>query len=128
MRKMTLTVPASPEWMLVLRLVTSGVGTIFDLPIDVVEDFKVAIEESGELLMHQPFCIQSLTMQCELSKQGLRVGLTAQKCDKVQEEEQMDADIAGMIIETLVKEVKIDKQEDGVHGVDLIFPVEYNEC
>ena len=128
MNKMTLTIPAKPEWALVLRMTASGVGAVFDLPLDVMADLKTALDESCELLMHQPYCIKSLTLMCAADKDGLRVTLSAQRCDEKQEEEPADADVAGLIIGTLVKEVRLSRDEGGVCGVDMLLPARTHGC
>ena len=38
MKPMILTVPAKPEWALVLRMAVAGVGGIYDLPVDLLEE------------------------------------------------------------------------------------------
>lgn len=128
MNKMTLTIPARPEWGMVLRMVASGVSAVFDLPLDVMDDLRTALDESCELLMHQPVCISSLSLTCEADAAGLHVVLSAQRCDKVQEENHADADIAGLIIGTLVKQVKLLKDDSGVNAVEMLLPAKAHGC
>lgn len=123
MSQMTLTIPARPEWAIVLDMAASGVGAVFDLPLDVTDDLKTALDESCDLLMHQPFCVESLTLTCSADKSGLHVSLYAQRCTKRQPEPPADADIAGLIIGTLVREVKLDADTDGVRKVEMLLPV-----
>ena len=60
---MILTVPAKPEWALVLRMAVAGVGGIYDLPVDLLEDLRTAIDESCELLLHQDYAAETLTLR-----------------------------------------------------------------
>ena len=122
MTPMTLTVPAREEWILVLRMAFSGVSALFDVPVDVMEDLNTAIEESCELLLHQDYSAETLTMQCEPRPDGLRVCLTAQERTRRPEEEKADPEIARLIIQTLVREVALDRDEAGVHCVRMILP------
>lgn len=122
MKPMILTVPARAEWALVLRMATAGVSALYDLPVDVIEDLRTAIDESCDLLLHQDFVAETLTLKCEEKPDGLHVSLTAQERVSHKEEEPADADIARMIIQTLVREVELDQDEGGVHCVHMTLP------
>ena len=119
---MTLTVPANKEWALVLRMAASGVSALYDLPLDLMDDLNTAIEESCDLLLHQDYTAESLTLSCEQKPDGLHVTLTARERTRCEEEEKADADIARMIIQTLVRDVKLDQDEGGVHCVRMTLP------
>ena len=123
MTPMTLTVPAKEEWVLVLRMTLSGVCALFDVPVDVMEDLSTAVEESCDLLLHQDYAAETLTLQCEHRPDGLHVILTAQERTRRQEEEKADPEIARLIIQTLVREVALDEDETGVHCVRMALPV-----
>lgn len=122
MKCMTLTIPARKECILVMRMTAAGVCALYDLPVDVMEDLRTAIDESCELLMHQDYVAETLTLHCEARKDGLHISVTAQKCASQQCEEAADADIAKLIIGTLVKEVAMEQDESGVHSVKMTLP------
>lgn len=122
MNPMVLSVPARPEWTMVLRMAVSGVCALYDLPLDVMDDLKTAIDESCELLLHQDYAAETLTLRCQMLQDGLHVCLSAQErsaqacCDAA------DPDISRLIIGTLVKEVALEKDESGVHCVRMTLP------
>ena len=122
MTPMTLTVPANKEWALVLRMAASGVSALYDLPLDLMDDLNTAIEESCDLLLPQDYSAESLTLTCEQKPDGLHVTLTARERTRCEEEEKADADIARMIIQTLVRQVTLDQDEGGVHCVHMTLP------
>ena len=122
MTPMTLTVPARKEWILVLRMALSGVSALFDVPVDVMEDLNTAIEESCELLLHQDYAAETLTLYCAPRPDGLHVTVTAQERTRRPEEEKADPEIARLIIQTLVRDVSLDQDETGVHCVRMILP------
>ena len=122
MTPMTLTVPAKKEWALVLRMAASGVSALYDLPLDLLDDLNTAIEESCDLLLHQDYTAETLTLSCEQKPDGLHVTLTARERTRCEEEEKADADIAQMIIQTLVRDVTLDQDEGGVHCVRMTLP------
>ena len=80
------------------------------------------MEESCDLLLHQDFIAETLTLSCEQKPDGLHVSLTAQERTRCEEEEKADADIAQLIIQTLVREVTLDQDEGGVHCVHMTLP------
>ena len=122
MTPMTLTVPAREEWILVLRMALSGVSALFDVPVDVMEDLNTAIEESCDLLLHQDYTAETLTLTCEPKPDGLHVTLTARERTRCPEDEKADPEIARLIIQTLVQEVALDRDDAGVHCVRMILP------
>ena len=122
MTPMAVTVPARKEWILVLRMALSGVSALFDVPVDVMEDLNTAIEESCDLLLHQDYTAESLTLRCEPWPDGLHVTLTALERTRCPEEEKADPEIARLIIQTLVREVDLDQDDAGVHCVRMILP------
>ncbi len=122
MTLMTLSIPAKPEWILVLRMAVSGVAALFDLPIDVADDLKTAMDESGELLLHQDYCVEALKLTCEKDEGGLSMCLSATPCGETHAQDKPDAEIARMIIETLVREVDFDRKGDNVLGVRMRLP------
>ena len=122
MKPMVMTVPAKKEWVLVLRMAAAGVSALYDLPVDVLEDLRTAIEESCELLLHQDYTAESITLKCEAKQDGLHFCLSAMERVCCQTEDPADADIARLIIEPLVKEVELHQDESGVHCVHLTLP------
>ncbi len=122
MTPMTVAVPARKEWALVLRMALSGVSALFDVPVDVMEDLNTAIEESCELLLHQDYTAETLTLKCEAKADGLHVSLSAQERTRCPEEEKADPEIARLIIQTLVRQVDLERDEAGVHCVRMTLP------
>ncbi len=122
MTPMMLTVPAGKEWTLVLRMALSGVSALFDVPVDVMEDLNTAVEESCDLLLHQDYTAETLALRCESKPGGLHVCLTAQGRVRCPEKEKADPEIARLIIQTLVRDVFLDRDDAGVHCVRMTLP------
>ena len=122
MKTMNMTIPAEEKWTLALRMAVSGVGAIYDLPVDVLADLRTAVDESCELLLHQTYCVQTLTLSVEEKADGVYLSIAAKCCDKVQEEPRADAEIAKLIIETLVRQVDLRTEDDSVQEVRMILP------
>lgn len=122
MKPMTLTVPARPEWTLVLRMAVSGVSALYDVPVDVMDDLNTAVEESCDLLLHQDYAADTLTLTCDARPDGLHVRLSAQIKDGRQEGEPADADVARLIIQTLVRDVELEEADGRVRSVRMTLP------
>ena len=123
MKTMNMTIPAKKEWTLALRMAVSGVGAIYNLPVDVLSDLRTAVDESCELLLHQEFCVESLTLSVEEKEDGVYLSISARRCNvRSQDEKRADAEIAKMIIETLVRQVDLKTEDDSVQEVRMILP------
>ena len=122
MKILEMTVPAREDFSLLLRMAMAGVGALYDLPVDIMEDLRSAVDESCDLLLHQDFVVQCLTMVCECKKDGIHVSLQALKGPWQVAECPADADMARLIIGTLVRQVELEQDENGVHTVRMILP------
>lgn len=117
-----MTVPAREDWVLVLRMAAAGVGALYDLPLDVMDDLGIAIEESCDLLLHQPFTAKALELSCESEPGSLRMILCAQDRSPCPGKEQADGEISRLLIEPLVKQAALLEDEGSVYGIRLTLP------
>ncbi len=122
MTPMTLTVPAQAEWTLVMRMAVSGVSAMCDIPLDVMDDLNTAVEESCDLLLHQDYSARALTLTCLKEKGSLALTLEAMDREEKKEAERADADIALLILKTLVSDVRFSQDAGGVYAVRLSLP------
>ena len=91
-------------------------------PVGMKKSYPTYFEESCELLLHQDYTAESITLKCEARKDGLHLCLSAMERVCCQSEDPADADIARLILEPLVKEVELQQDESGVHCVHLTLP------
>lgn len=122
MKILDMKVPAREEYTLLLRMAMAGVAALYDVPVDVMDDLRSAVDESCDLLLHQDFSVQCLTLTCEEQRDSLHVSISASKGCVQQTENPADADMAKLIIGTLVRQVEMDQDENGVHTVRMILP------
>ncbi len=120
---LTLTVPADPNWMLVVRMALGGAGALMGLNIDLVDDLRTAADETCDFLLHQPRKVRCIKIACSLKNEAV---CTVFNCDFAQECqtcEEMDLDVTRGILETLIPEVEL--EEDGVciRSVSLTLPL-----
>jgi hypothetical protein len=69
----SLIVPASPDYIPVVRVVVTGAAAVLDVPYDTVEDLRLAITESCNRLLSLGVEADELRLTLARSPDGLRV-------------------------------------------------------
>ncbi len=120
---LTLTVPADPNWMLVVRMALSGAGALMGLNIDLVDDLRTAADETCDFLLHQPRKVKCINIVCSLRDEAVCTVIACDFMKECQTCEEMDLDVTRGILETLVPNVEL--EEDGVciRSVTLTLPL-----
>ena len=122
MNRMILSVPASPEWGLVVRTSLGAVGVMANLSLDVIDDLRSAVEEAFELVTHQERLVENVTLTCKMEDDTIHIALEAQRAADAQKCEMKDPEVAQLIIGTLVTEVKLEGDQCGVYTVRMSLP------
>ncbi len=122
MNRMFLTVPASPEWGLVVRTSLGAVGVMANLSLDVIDDLRSAVEEAFELVTHQERLVEKVTLSCKMEEGQIFITLEAQRAPDAQACDMMDPEVAQLIIGTLVTEVKLEGDQCGIYTVRMSLP------
>ena len=122
-RTVCLTIPADMAYAPVATLALSGLGMMAGLDVDLLGDLRTVATEALDCLMNQagrPECIQI----CAGMDNGmLRVQFCAQNRCRVQEADELDIDITRGVLETLMPQVALEADEDGVHHILCAMPV-----
>lgn len=66
-------VPATPEFVQVLRNVAAGVAARLDMPIDQIEDVRLAVAEAASLLLQET---QATTLRMTIGRDGDALDVT----------------------------------------------------
>lgn len=122
MNRMILSVPASPEWGLVVRTSLGAVGVMANLSLDVIDDLRSAVEEAFELVTHQERLVEKVTLSCKMEDGQIHITLEAQRAADAQACDMMDPEVAQLIIGTLVTEVKLEGDQCGIYTVRMSLP------
>jgi serine/threonine-protein kinase RsbW len=69
----TVTVPAAPEFVRVIRSVAASVGAAMDLTYDRIEDLRLAVDEACAQLLELPGDDAVLTVRVTPTETGVRV-------------------------------------------------------
>lgn len=120
---MILSVPASPEWGLVVRTSLGAVGVMANLSLDVIDDLRTAVEEAFELVTHQERQVEKVILSCKMEEGMIHITLEAQRAPNAQACDMMDPEVAQLIIGTLVTEVKLEGDQCGIYTVRMSLPI-----
>jgi len=122
-REVRLTIPADMAYAPVATLALSGLGMIAGLDVDLLGDLRTVVTEALDCLLNQagrPQCVQI----CAGMENGmLRVQFCAQNRCRMQQADELDMDITRGVLETLMPQVALEADEDGVHGILCAMPV-----
>ena len=122
-QKVRLTIPADKTYAPVAALALSGLGMIAGLDVDLLGDLRTVVSEALDCLLNQagrPECVEI----CAGMENGmLQVKFCAQNRCRVQDADELDLDITRCVLETLMPQVSLEADEDGVHGILCGMPV-----
>ncbi|NLC32019.1 MAG: hypothetical protein GX781_01820 [Clostridiales bacterium] len=122
MNKMTLSIPAKPEWQLVLRSALNGVGVLAKMSVDMIDDLRSAADEAFNLLTHQSHLIQHIELVCEIEEEVLSVHLSVERAFSTQHCVPVDAEVAHLIIGSFVTNVRLEGDSCGIYSVHMKLP------
>lgn len=123
MNRSSITVPARPEWALVLRAALGGIGAVANLSLDSIDDLRTACDEAFDLLTHQPREAVSITLSCRILEDTLSIRIRAERAQVYQECSDIDPEVAQLIIGTLVTDVHMEGDRCGIYSVHMTLPI-----
>lgn len=110
MDTITITLPLKTDYFLPIRLTVGGVCSLAEFDVDDAEDYKVCVTESLLLLMRSGF--ENATVSLTLTGDGL--SFCAVGKDRTGNKDTgSDAEISVALLCALVKNVEIEKDEQG---------------
>ena len=122
-REVRLNIPGDAAYTPVATLALSGLGMIAGLDVDLLGDLRTVTAEALDCLLNQAGRPQSVEI-CACVEEGmLRVRFCAQCRQRVQEQDELGIDITRGVLETLMPQVALEADEDGVHDILCAMPV-----
>ncbi len=118
-----LTIPAERAYTPVMTLALSGLGMMAGLDVDLLGDLRTAAGECLDCLMHQAGKPETIGMEAWLAEGRLCMHFSAEGRTGVQETDLLGLDITKGVLETLMPEVRLLSDENGVHGIQCSMPV-----
>lgn len=122
-REVRLTIPADPAYAPVATLALSGLGMIAGLDVDLLGDLRTVTAEALDCLLHQAGRPQCIEICAGVANGMLRVQFCAQDRQRVQAQDELDLDITRGVLETLMPQVSLEADGDGVHDILCAMPV-----
>jgi serine/threonine-protein kinase RsbW len=103
-------VPATPEFMQVLRNVAAGVAARLDMPIDQIEDIRLAVAEAGSLLLQET---QATSLRMTIGRDGDTLDVTLMSDGPVDPwpTDRVLASWPWLVVKGLTDEVRADRTE-----------------
>ena len=120
---LTLTVPADPNWMLVVRMALGGAGALMGLTIDLVDDLRTAADETCDFLLHQPRKVKCIRIACSLIDEAVCTVFACDFARECKDCEEMDLDVTRGILETLIPKVELEEDGTCIRSVSLTLPL-----
>ncbi|MBR6569607.1 MAG: hypothetical protein IKK75_04055 [Clostridia bacterium] len=122
-RKVSLTVPADMTYAPVVTLALSGLGMIANLDVDLLCDLRTVATEALDCLLNQAGRPQCIEVCAGVEDGKLLIAFHALNRQRVQEKDELDIDITRGVLETLMQQVALETDADGVHGIRCAMPV-----
>lgn len=122
--RIVLSVPARPEYLLVVRLTAAGLANRMEFDVETIEDIKSAVAESCILLMNQDVDIERIDLNFSLGQGELLLRAVANGITCVsRKSEDNDNELSHFLIEALVDKVEIIDDDIATREVLLVKKV-----
>ena len=118
-----LTIPADAAYVPVATLALSGLGMVAGLDVDLLGDLRTVTAEALDCLFNQAGRPQCIEICAGVHEGMLCVRFCAQNRCRVQEADELDVEITRGVLETLMPQVALEADEDGVHNILCAMPV-----
>jgi serine/threonine-protein kinase RsbW len=115
--KVSISIPASPEYLQVVRLIAAGLASRLGFTIDEIEDLKIAVDELCAYLTGTQGRDGQLDITFDVEGSGLGITGTATLAPGQKVRTEL-TEFSQMILSTVVDEARLD-QANGVPGFTL---------
>jgi serine/threonine-protein kinase RsbW len=105
-------VPATPEFVQVLRHVAAGVAARVDMPIDLIEEIRLAVTEASSILLDEAEA-SILSMRIGRDEDSLEVTLSSDATVEPWPTEQALASWPWLVVKGLTDQLRADRGADG---------------
>ena len=122
-RRVLLTIPAEKAYVPVAAMALSGLGMMAGLDVDLLGDLRTVTSESLDCLMHQAGLPRAITICAGVEEGRLHVCFASEERSRVGDEDALGLDITRGVLETLMPEVCLVTDNDGVHRIECSMPV-----
>ena len=122
-RSVQLVIPADKAYAPVATLALSGLGMMAGLDVDLLGDLRTVAGECMDCLLNQAGRPQSIGMTAGVNDGRLYLRFESQTRSRIQPEDPLGLEITRGVLETLMPQVELHCDADGVHGIECSMPV-----
>lgn len=109
----TLSIPAQPEYLLVVRLTAAGLANRMGFNIEEIEDVKAAVAEACIMLMNQPWKLEDITLDFRLSKEIFHADVQGKgNAAGTEEDKENENELSRYLLQALMDDATV-KSEGG---------------
>ena len=123
MNAVQLTIPADRAYAPVATMALSGLGMVAGLDVDLLGDLRMVAGECMDCLLHQAGKPGSIGMTANVCNGRLFLSFASHNRTRTQDADPLGLEITRGVLETLMPEVSLFSDEDGVHGIECSMPV-----
>ena len=121
--EIVLSLPADRDFVLLARMVVSGLGMLAGLDVDLIDDLRTATDECCDCLLHQPIRAERLELHARVQNGRLYCCMNAKRSGGVSDLPQSDLEITRGVLETLMPDVTLQCDACGVGSIGFSLPV-----
>ena len=123
-----LTVPAQDRMMMCVRLTTAGILSRAELPLDALDDVRMAVEEACNCLMQYASC-GTLHLRYDLTGEAVNVQICAEECSADRQQSSDDELFTiRCILLSMVDDVQLSGKSEGIDTILLTKRLEMVKC
>ena len=121
--EIVLSLPADRDFVLLARMVVSGLGMLAGLDVDLIDDLRTATDECCDCLLHQPIRAERLELRARVDGGRLYCCLNAVRAGGPSDLPVSDLEITRGVLETLMPDVTLECDSCGVGSIGFSLPV-----
>ncbi len=122
-REVRLIIPARKDYVLVASMTLCGLGMSAGLDMELLGDLRTVTCECVDCLLNQAGRPEQIQVSARVEAGRLHVGFLARERNRTQAGDSLDLDITRGVLETLMPEVQLEQDGDGVYGIECSMPV-----
>ena len=118
-----LSLPADKDYVLIARMVLSGLGMLAGMDVGLIDDLRTATNECCDCLLHQPMKAERLELRARICDGRLYCCLNAVRSGGPSDLPPSDLEITRGVLETLMPDVSLQSDACGVGSIGFSLPV-----
>jgi serine/threonine-protein kinase RsbW len=119
--RVLLSIPAQPEYLLVVRLTAAGLANRMEFNVEEIEDIKAAVAEACIMLMNQAWKIRDIALEFEIAQSAF--GVTARAQGPAAKAEDGDADkdneLSRYLLQALMDGAEVQSENGFINSIRL---------